>query len=224
MKSFKISKNNSILLIVFVLLVSLLINVFTSVMNSRYKFLIGKEIYKSVEEIRNRNESALTTLDQCIKAKSVSNDELIALYKNFNSISKEFTNLWSNYRDYGKEDIISINKKSKVANESKIANESSIAVYARVESLLFEHLNYEMKNRNEKIILEGEVLDNFIAMYDMTSELNGYYSEFNADKLKNISVDKKETTYIKKAYWIDILEGINSVIEPYSNYEFTFKE
>lgn len=218
MKSFKISKNNSILLIIFILLVSLLINVYTSVMNSRYKFLIGKEIYKSVEEIRNRNESALTTLDQCIKAKSVRNDELMALYKNFSSISKEFTNLWSSYRDYGKEDIVSINKKS------KIENESAIEVYSRIESLLFEYLNYEMKNSNEKIILDGEVLDNFIAMYNMTSELNGYYSEFNADKLKNISVDKKEVTYIKKAYWIDILKGINSVIEPYSNYEFTFKE
>ena len=56
MKSYKISKNNSILLIVFVLVVSLLINVYTSIMNSRYKVLIGKETYKSVEEIRSRNE------------------------------------------------------------------------------------------------------------------------------------------------------------------------
>ena len=159
MKSFKISKNTSVLIMIFVLFVSLLINVYTSIMNSRYKILIGKETYKSIEEIRNRNESSLTTLDQCIKAKSVSNEELLSLYKNYSSISKEFINLWVNYKEYGKEDIISISKKS------KISNEVPTEVYSRVESLLFEQLKYEMKTNKDKFILEGEVLDNFTAMY-----------------------------------------------------------
>ena len=96
MKSYKISKNNSILLIVFVLVVSLLINVYTSIMNSRYKVLIGKETYKSVEEIRSRNEGVLNTLNQCIKARSISNEELLTLYKSYSSISEEFTSLWAN--------------------------------------------------------------------------------------------------------------------------------
>lgn len=218
MKSFKISRNTSVLLMIFVLFVSLLINVYTSIMNSRYKILIGKETYKSIEEIRNRNESSLATLDQCIKAKSVSNEELLSLYKNYSSISKEFTNLWVNYKEYGKEDIISINRKS------KISNEVPAEVYSRVESLLFEQLNYEMKTDNDKVILEGEVLDNFTAMYNMTNEINGFYKEFNESKLKNVDIDKRELTYIKNSYWIDVLKGMNSVIEPYSNYEFTFKE
>lgn len=218
MKSFKISRNTSVLLMIFVLFVSLLINVYTSIMNSRYKILIGKETYKSIEEIRNRNESSLATLDQCIKAKSVSNEELLSLYKNYSSISKEFTNLWLNYKEYGKENIISINKKS------KISNEVPTEVYSRVESLLFEQLNYEMKTNNDKVTLEGEVLDNFTAMYNMTNEINGFYKEFNESKLKNVDIDKRELTYIKNSYWIDVLKGMNSVIEPYSNYEFTFKE
>ena len=218
MKSFKISRNTSVLLMIFVLFVSLLINVYTSIMNSRYKILIGKETYKSIEEIRNRNESSLATLDQCIKAKSVSNEELLSLYKNYSSISKEFTNLWVNYKEYGKENIISINKKS------KISNEVPTEVYSRVESLLFEQLNYEMKTNNDKVTLEGEVLDNFTAMYNMTNEINGFYKEFNESKLKNVDIDKRELTYIKNSYWIDVLKGMNSVIEPYSNYEFTFKE
>ena len=218
MKSFKISRNTSVLLMIFVLFVSLLINVYTSIMNSRYKILIGKETYKSIEEIRNRNESSLATLDQCIKAKSVSNEELLSLYKNYSSISKEFTNLWLNYKEYGKENIISINKKS------KISNEVPTEVYSRVESLLFEQLNYEMKTNNDKVTLEGEVLDNFTAMYSMTNEINGFYKEFNESKLKNVDIDKRELTYIKNSYWIDVLKGMNSVIEPYSNYEFTFKE
>lgn len=215
MKSYKISKNNSILLIIFVLLVSLLINVYTSVMNSRYKLLIGKETYKSVEEIRNRNESVLNTLDQCIKSKSISNEELLGLYKNFTSISKEYTNLWSNYRDYGKEEIISITKKSKISNE--VPNE----VYSRIESLLFEYLNFEMKNYNDKIDLNGEVLDKFSTIYYMSKDLNDFYNGFNEDNIKNI--DKKEVIYIKNDYWIDILKGINSTMEPYLDYEFTVK-
>ncbi len=216
MKSYKISKNNSVFLIVCILLVSLLTNVYTSIMNSRYKVLIGKETYKSVEEIRNRNESVLTTLDQCLKAKSVSNEELLSLYKSYSSISEEFVNLWSNYNDYGKEKIISLNNKSKEANE--ISNE----VYSRVESLLFEYLSLEMKNHNEKIVLEGEVLNNFTAMYNMANELNNFYKEFNETNLKNI--DKKESTYIRKKYWVDILKGINSITDSYINYEFTIKQ
>ena len=218
MKSFKISKNTSVLIMIFVLIVSLIINVYTSIMNSRYKILIGKETYKSIEEIRNRNESSLGVLDQCLKAKSVSNEELLALYKNYSSISKEFTSLWLNYKEYGEEDIISINKKSK--NKNQIPTE----VYSRVESLLFEQLNYEMKTNKEKVVLEGEVLNNFTAMYNLTNEINNFYNEFNNTKMKNIDIDKREITYIKKSYWIDILEGMNAVIEPYSNYEFTFKE
>ncbi|WP_294187977.1 hypothetical protein [uncultured Clostridium sp.] len=218
MKSFKISRNTSVLIMIFVLFVSLLINVYTSIMNSRYKILIGKETYKSIEEIRNRNESSLATLDQCIKAKSVSNEELLSLYKNCSSISKEFINLWVNYKEYGKEDIISISKKS------KISNEVPTEVYSRVESLLFEQLNYEMKTNKEKVILEGEVLDNFTAMYNMTNEINNFFKEFNENKLKNTDIDKREIIYIKNSYWIDVLKGMNSVIESYSNYEFTFKE
>lgn len=218
MKSFKISKNASVLLIIFVLFVSLLINVYTSIMNSRYKIIIGKETYKSIEEIRNRNESSLATLDKCIKAKSVSNEELLALYKNYSSISKEFTALWISYKEYGKEELISINKKT------KISNQVPTEVYSRVENLLFEQLNYEMRTNNDKVILEGNVLDNFTEMYNLTHEINDFYKDFNETKLKNIDVDDREITYIKKSYWIDILEGMNSVIEPYSDYEFTFKE
>lgn len=217
MKSYKISKNNSILLIVFVLVVSLLINVYTSIMNSRYKVLIGKETYKSVEEIRSRNEGVLNTLNQCIKARSISNEELLTLYKSYSSISEEFTSLWANYRDYGKEEIISIKKKSKISKE--IPNE----VYSRIESLLFEYLSFGMKNHNEKIILDGETLDNFEAMSNMATQLDEFYKEFNENKFKNVDQEKKELLTIKKDYWMDVLEGINSIMDQYLNYEFAIK-
>ncbi|MDU5110566.1 MAG: hypothetical protein E6248_08970 [Clostridium sp.] len=221
MGSYKISKNNSVLIIIGILIVSLLINVYSSVMNSRYKLLIGKETYNSVKEIKTRNESILSLLDQCIKAKSVTNEEMLVLYKNYTVISDEYNNLWSKYKDYGKEEIISINKKSKTLDYS---TEMPNQVYSRIESLLFEYLSLEMKNHNEKIILEGNVLEDFISMNNMSQSLNDFYKDFNDTKLKNVDEEKKEGIYIKKEYWVDILNGINSVVEPYLNYDYTSKK
>ena len=58
----------------------------------------------------------------------------------------------------------------------------------------------------------------------MTNEINNFFKEFNENKLKNTDIDKREIIYIKNSYWIDVLKGMNSIIDSYSNYEFTFKE
>lgn len=221
MGSYKISKNNSILIIIGTLIISLLINVYSSVMNSRYKLLIGKETYNSAREIKTRNESVLSLLDQCIKAKSVTNEEMLVLYKNYTVISDEYNNLWSKYKDYGKEEIISFNKKSKTLDYS---TEMLNQVYSRIETLFFEYLSLEMKNHNEKIILEGNVLEDFISMSNMAQSLNDFYTDFNDTNLKNVDEEKKESVYIKNEYWVDILNGINSVVEPYLNYDYTLKK
>lgn len=221
MGSYKISKNNSILIIIGTLIISLLINVYSSVMNSRYKLLIGKETYNSVREIKTRNESILSLLDQCIKAKSVTNEEMLVLYKNYTVISNEYNNLWSKYKDYGKEEIISFNKKSKTLDYS---TEMPNQVYSRIETLLFEHLSLEMKNHNEKIILEGNILEDFISMNNMSQSLNDFYIDFNNTNIKDVDEEKKESIYIKNEYWVDILNGINSVVEPYLNYDYTLEK
>lgn len=221
MGSYKISKNNSVLIIIGTLIISLLINVYSSVMNSRYKLLIGKETYNSAREIKTRNESVLSLLDQCIKAKSVTNEEMLVLYKNYTVISDEYNNLWSKYKDYGKEEIISFNKKSKTLDYS---TEMPNQVYSRIETLLFEYLSLEMKNHNEKIILEGSVLEDFVAMNNMSQSLNDFYTDFNNTDIKDVDEEKKESIYIKNEYWVDILNGINSVVEPYLNYDYTLKQ
>ena len=221
MRSYKISKNNSILIIIGTLIISLLINVYSSVMNSRYKLLIGKETYNSVREIKTRNESILSLLDQCIKAKSVTNEEMLVLYKNYTVISNEYNNLWSKYKDYGKEEIISFNKKSKTLDYS---TEMPNQVYSRIETLLFEYLSLEMKNHNEKIILEENILEDFIAMNNMSQSLNDFYTDFNNTNIKDVDEEKKESIYIKNEYWVDILNGINSVVEPYLNYDYTLEK
>ncbi|MBS5936754.1 hypothetical protein E5347_02155 [Clostridium sartagoforme] len=221
MGSYKISKNNSVLIIIGTLIISLLINVYSSVMNSRYKLLIGKETYNSAREIKTRNESVLSLLDQCIKAKSVTNEEMLVLYKNYTVISNEYNNLWSKYKDYGKEEIISFNKKSKTLDYS---TDMPNQVYSRIETLLFEYLSLEMKNHNEKIILEENILEDFIAMNNMSQSLNDFYTDFNNTNIKDVDEEKKESIYIKNEYWVDILNGINSVVEPYLNYDYTLKK
>lgn len=221
MGSYKISKNNSVLIIIGTLIISLIINVYSSVMNSRYKLLIGKETYNSAREIKTRNESVLSLLDQCIKAKSVTNEEMLVLYKNYTVISDEYNNLWSKYKDYGKEELISFNKKSKTLDYS---TEMPNQVYSRIETLLFEYLSLEMKNHNEKIVLEGSVLDDFVAMNNMSQSLNDFYTDFNNTNIKDVDEEKKESIYIKNEYWVDILNGINSVVEPYLNYDYTLKK
>lgn len=218
MKFYKFNKNNSISFIVVILFISLSINVYNSIMNSRYKILVGKETYTSLAEVKGRNESNLNILTQCIKAKSINNEELLNLYKNYSSISEEFTNLWIKYKDYGKEEIISIGKMNKISTEF-MPNE----VYSRLENLVFEYVNIQMNNKDEKLILTDDTLNNFIAMESMSNQLNDYYKAFDNKYFLDLDEEEKKLEMIKECYWIESLKGMNSIMDPYLNYEFTIK-
>ena len=218
MKFYKFNKNNSIYFIIVILLISLSINVYNSIMHSRYKLLAGKETYTSLEEVRSRNESNLNILTQCIKAKSINNEELLNIYKNYSTISEEITNLWSEYKDYGKEELIYIGKKNKGVEEF-MPNE----VYSRLESLIFEYVNLQMNNKEEKLLLTDEILNNFIVMEGMSRQLDEYYKDFNEKYFLDMDEEEKKIEVIKECYWIESLHGMNSIMEPYSNYEFIIK-
>lgn len=218
MKVFKLNKNNKILFIVCVLFISLLLNLFTSVMNSRYKLKAGRESYKSVEEIRHRNESILSILNECIKAKSISNEELLVLYKNCNSISDSLVDLWSDYNNDGEDLILKLNKKTLL--QSELPNQ----VYPRIENLVYEYLNSEMKNHNEKLNLQNKIMQNFTAMKDVSERIDRFYTKFYEENLLNLSEEKREKVIVRKDYWIDILKGINKELDTYKNYEFIIEE
>lgn len=218
MKFYKFNKSNSVYFIIIILFISLSINVYSSIMNSRYKILVGKETYTSLAEVKSRNESNLNILTQCIKAKSVNNEELLNIYKNYSSISEEFINLWAKYKDYGKEEIISIGKKNKISPEF-MPNE----VYSRLESLIFEYINIQMNNKEEKLILTDDNLNNFIAMENMANQLDDYYKDFDNKYFLNLNEEEKKLKMIKESYWIESLKGMNSIMDPYLNYEFTIK-
>ncbi|MBX7294885.1 hypothetical protein K4H75_02150 [Clostridium chauvoei] len=214
MKAFKFSKNNSILFIVGVLLISLIVNVYMSVVNSSYRYEAKKQSYNNIEQIRHRNESISLILDQGIKSGSISNEELLKLYKNYSSISKYMTDLWSEYGDYSNQSIISLSKK-------KIEDTKPNEICERIENLIFGYLTLEMETLNNKLVLKDKILEDFKVMQDMSKDLEKFYKEFNDTVIQTDDENKKKDKFIKKDYWIDVLKGINTTIEPYINYDFT---
>lgn len=215
MNIYKINKNNYIFLIILILFVSFTTNVYTSIVNIEYKEVIGEENYKSIEEIRNRNEKNLNLLNQCINTKSASNEEILALYKNYCTLSDEFTKLWSNYWNYENRNIL--NLKSKNIYMNKLPSNT----FEDIEALLYEYLILEMKNKNEKIQLTGKNLDNFLIMLSLSQDINNYLIDFNTNNYKkDINEEKKIKQAIKNKHWLINLSGIDDILEEYLDYEF----
>jgi len=218
MKGFKFNKKNSMIIIVVTLIISLFLNVYSSLLNSKYKILLGRETYNSLLDIRTKNESSATLLNKCIKAKSINNQEIFTLYKNFSSIDKEFNNLLLKYKNYNNDKKISIGKK---VFES---NENYGDVYKRVENLLYEYMNYQMNNDKEIILLEGNDLNNFLTLESLSRSLNEYFIEFDSKYYKDLDEEKKKLLSIRKNHWVEAIKDMSSVMEPYFTYEFTIKE
>ena len=218
MMNIKLNKNGSIIIIVGVLIVSLLLNIYTSFMNSKYKMQAGKESYRYIEEIRHRNESSLVILEQGINSKSISNEELLSLYKSYNSILDATVQLCNSYLTYDKESIITISKKE---DRSQIRENE---VFSRIESLVFEYLNSEMKNASSKLTLEGKTLENFIKMKEVAIDVQDSLTEFNEKYLSDVETEKRESKIIKKQYWIDMYIKVNESTEKYIDYSFIIEK
>lgn len=215
MNIFKMNKNNYVFLIIVVLLVSLFTNVYISVVNIKYKEVIGKENYRSIEEIRTRNEKNLNLLKQCINTKTASNEEILALYKNYCTLSDEFSNLWSNYCDYENRNILS--SKGKKLHLDKLPNNT----FDDIEDLLYEYLIVEMKNKNEKVELSNKNLDNFLIMSSLSEDINNYLIYFNENNYKkDIKEENKIKQSIKNKYWFINLTDIDKILDKYLDYEF----
>lgn len=211
MNKFKFNKNTSVIIIVGILLVSLLLNIYTSVMNSKYKMKAGRESYRYIEEIKHRNESALVILEQSISVGSVTNEELLSLYKGYNSILDATVQLCDSYSTYEKSSLIDSSEKNQVK-----PNE----VYSRIENLVFEYLNLEMKSDQVKLVLDGKVLEDFIKMKESAIDVETFFNEFNETNLSNVKNEKREEKIIKKHYWIDMYLGVNEATEKYIDYPF----
>lgn len=209
---FKVNKNNSFNFIIIVLFISLLMNIYLSIMNSRYKYKIGKESYNNLVELKVRNENVLNIIKQCLESESINNQELFALYENYSYMTDSYNELWIRYNDYGKEELLKL-----PFSKSKENFLESNSVYSRIEDLLYQYMNKESDDNLDVMNLNEQTLLNFIIMESLAIEVDDYYNKQEND---GISDEKKEFKIIKKGQWINSLEDISSIMGKYLDKEF----
>lgn len=207
-------KSSCILTITLILLISLLVNVYQSIAGIEYKKEIGNEINKSIEEIRRRNESILLTLEGCISSQSITSEEILTLYKNYNLINIAELNLWEKYL---KNIETSWFKKD---NKVDLTGTDQNEVFANIEGLIYNLLINYMSNDMNSIKLDDKLAMDISVMKEISYELNTYINSFMEEKLSNLEGEEKAEKMINKGYWIDILKGIEEINSKYKNYMF----
>lgn len=211
-------KDNCLIIIIVILIISFTLNVYQAVLNKRYCYEIGEKNYNKIEEIRFRNESILSILESCIKAGSVNNRDLLTLYKNYSKISEAELNLWNNYlsNDGSVVKLLKSKEKNIIVN-----TRTKSELYTEIEELIYSYIQNDMNKKIDVIELKDKTAEDFRVLRDMSLDLNNYFNEFYENNC-NVSDDKKKEKMIKEDYWIDILQGIQEVNNKYVEYSFTY--
>lgn len=193
--------------VIIILLISFLVNVYTSIDNFKFKYRIGKESYTNVEKIKTTNKVSNEILNNAIKVGSIDNMELLKLYKNYGELSDSMVSLWDEYSFYEEGiSILGLNKK-KIKSKELIFNDA----YGSIEEYLRKIMDEEMKTQANKINLDGEILEDFKSILKISDEVDQYYTSFYDKNLSDLESEDRENKIIQKYYWIDILEGINII-------------
>lgn len=206
------------LFVVFILLISFIVNVYISVSNYKFKYRVGKESYNNVENIRVVNEGNIEILTNSIKIGSLENMELLKLYRNYGELSESMIDLWDEYSFYEESRPTQILKKRIKKNDVVLNDTNGI-----IEQYLRSLMEKEMKTQTYKVQLSDKVLDNFNSMLNLSKEIDQYYTEFYDKKLNGAIDEQKEKKIIKNYYWIDVLEDLNIMSKKYSDVDFTVK-
>lgn len=213
----KLKSKDFILILSILLSISILVNIFSISKIYVYKYSIGKQSYVDIEEIRQRNEGIMEVLNKSLDNRSIRNDEMLKLFKNYDIIATNIINLWQQYADYTNRSL-SIFTKS-IESNNIIEND----IYGKIKEYMSSTLNKEMKNEESKLILEGKDLECFEVMESMSIRLYNYFNEFNENKFKGYNMDNREKKVIKNHYWIDMLNGIYDISNDYINVEWNIE-
>lgn len=210
----KLKNIDYVLIIALVLVVSIIINIYSIMKLNDYKYKIGQQSYTNIEDIKQRNEKNMDILSKSIEAGTIKNEELLKLYKNYDAISSETMELWQQYGEYTKNSkfIFSKNIKTNKVMENDI--------HGKIKEYMLSTLNREMKNEKSKLKLEGEDLQSFKYMYEISSKIYEYFNNFNEETLKGITGEERESKVIKENYWVDMLQGIYEISNYYVNVEW----
>ena len=208
-------KNSYFIIVTTLLIISLIINIYQVVINHEYKHILREDNYSKIEQIRYRKESILATLEGCIKANSINNEELLALYKNYGEITKAEVELYEAEVENLKNKNVNYNKK-----EVDISNK--IDLYWEIEELIYAYLQNDMKENSYTMELKGKAYTDFEVLLNMSKDLNNYFVQFYQKHCDNLDEEKRKEEMIKKEYWIDILDGIQEINNKYIDYSFVY--
>ncbi|MFW2489083.1 hypothetical protein ACN077_10950 [Clostridium chromiireducens] len=207
-----------IMLLSVLLVISIIFNLYTFFKLNNYKYKIEQQSYTKIEDFKQRNESNMDILSKSVEEKSIKNEDLLKLYKNYDVMSSDTMELWQQYGSYMQNAIplFSKNIKTKKIMENDI--------HGRIKEYMLSVLNKEMKNERDKFILESEDLESFKSMHEISSKLYEYFNDFNEKTLNGVTGEAKEKKVIKEHYWIDMLEGIYDISDSYVNLQWKIEE
>lgn len=202
------------MIIAILLIVSVIMNIHILFKLNNYKYKIEQQSYTKMEDIKQRNESNMDILSKSIDGESIKNEDLLKLYKNYDTMSSDIMELWQQYGSYTQNAVPMFSKSIKT--NKVIEND----IHGKIKEYMLSTLNKEMKNEKSKLQLENEDLQSFKSMYEISSGINIYFDKFNEEKLMGVTGEEKEKKVIKEHYWIDMLEGIYDISDDYVNLQW----
>ncbi len=210
----RIKSVDYLMLISILLIVSIIVNICMLFKLNNYKYKIGQQSYIKIEDVKQKNQTDIDILLKSIEEGSIKNEELLKLYKNYDAISSDVMELWQQYGSYTQNETPMFSKNIKT--NKVIEND----IHGKIKEYILSTLNREMKDEKSTLQLQGEDLQSFKAMYEISSEIDDYFNEFNKEKLNGVIGEKREIRVIKEHYWIDMLEGIYDVSDNYGDLQW----
>ena len=203
-----------VMIISVVLIVSVVVNIYSIMKLNDYKYKVGKQSYLNIEDIKQRNEKNMDILSKGIEAGTIKNEELLRLYKNYDAMSSEIMELWQQYGEYTQNSKFIFSKNIKT---NKIVEND---IHGKIKEYMLSTLNREMKNERSNLRLEGEDLQSFKYMYEISSRIYESFNKFNDENLKGITGEEKEKKVIKEHYWVDMLQSIYDISNDFINVQW----
>ena len=197
-----------------VLIVSVVVNIYSIMKLNDYKYKVDKQSYLNIEDIKQRNEKNMDILSKGIEAGTIKNEELLRLYKNYDAMSSEIMELWQQYGEYTQNSKFIFSKNIKT---NKIVEND---IHGKIKEYMLSTLNREMKNERSNLRLEGEDLQSFKYMYEISSRIYESFNKFNDENLKGITGEEKEKKVIKEHYWVDMLQSIYDISNDFINVQW----
>ena len=212
----KLKEKGSILLII-ILLISLLLNTYQYLRRNKAEKVINEYRYGKTEEIRYTNESIINTLNVCIEVGKITNEDLITLYKNYNVIAMNETELIQSYIEYNLGFRLIFEEKVDVSSLENINR-----IYWDIEELIYNHIIDDLRSNVAEVELTEKTLTDFNTMLDLAKDLKKCYADFDEENYKDLNEEKRAKKMKEDNAWFEILKEIQKTAQKYVDYPFIY--